>query len=675
MELTMWGKVVTGVASTSDKMLHASTVAKIVEEKSPKKKIALVRVLPWMVQKCSGNAQLQNYQTQGGEKDGKEAARMIYRNIKLRFKYLTATENYRRTKYERPWPIQMRLPWKVVDIVKMIEPKVLVKEVAMIVSEDEVPSVPIPPGGMEGANVQVKVMVDGSTNEKTAHKIGPTCSFPTHYSNGTGELSAAAKGRIEGKQPPFQPSARMSAKLKAIADAILVAVYPEKAVREWKDGAECKPLKDLCSSKWSAHMYGLAYQSLVDRGDSFSVNLEAQIKSEVLGYDEHKGHRPRIIINAGPEAQIAGKIVTKCVEELWTAHFADFMIKHKPKIEAVMEMMGHVKESDRFMESDGSAWDATICSRLKDILENRILFHVGKILYADGDWSESLEMWWKKDMEQRTKKKVAAKFCKGGAMARLCMTNTRMSGDALTSIGNAIVNMSLWAAVVLDHPQDFIRQPYLNKYKSNGVADVQFRPNVEGDDGAVVTSTNMTVEAIEAEWKSLGFNMKIFERKKGDQMIFVGMQALRTTEGATCPLPEIARGIKASRWTVGEVSPEFNCMRFVARMQLNKESELMCGYYRRIALWWREQIKADKPQVIMDADTQFKVHGEFKVDRKCDIDAVLETVYEHKESARATVVGAIGEEEYKLALEKMQAFGTIGPDVNPMQVFPPSFLS
>jgi hypothetical protein len=173
---------------------------------------------------------------------------------------------------------------------------------------------------------------------------------------------------------------------------------------------------------------------------------------------------------------------------------------------------------------------------------------------------------------------------------------------------------------------------------------------------------------------SLGFNMKIFERKVGDQMVFVGMQALRTATGATCPVPEVARGIKNSGWTVGDPSPENNCMRFICRMKLNADDELMCGYYRRIALWWREQVKAEKPIVDMDAETQFKLYGEFKKGRKCSIDEALEEEFTHDPQARATLEGLLGVEGYKEALEKMQAFGTIGPDVSPLAVFQYSLL-
>jgi len=526
---------------------------------------------------------------------------------------------------------------------------------------------------VRATNVEVVAIIDGAITSGIATQVGPSAGNPVHYGNSVAALQAAAASRIEGKQPPFKPSKALRRRITEVVNELQRTVLTPDAILAWKDQAENCELAELCSKKWSKELFHRAYDNLAKQGVDVRTVYKAQIKPEVLDFNPSKGHRPRIIANCGPEAQICMKVVTKCFEDLIIGHFVDNSIKHKPKMDAVREAFGGVSLTERLLEGDGSAWDATISPELKAISENRMLFDVAEVLFAGGMACEVLEHWWASDAKARSKKKIAMPFTKGGAVASLVMKNTRMSGDGLTSIGNFIINAIIWSAVILDTPADWVKNPKRKEFKSLG-KNALFVPRYEGDDSFVRTTSTKTLEAIEADWLSVGFNMKIFERGVGDKVIFVGVEAMRLADGTlTTPIPEVKRGIVGSAWTLAkDVTPELCAGMFAARAEMNKECALMQRYYAAIARSWLTLCKGTMVQ--LDRESQYQLFGEYVPDLPVDLADLLERP--PTRAGDAVLKAYMRDDEMEKAYLAMDCFDAgIDITISPSEIFPASMVA
>jgi len=577
---------------------------------------------------------------------------------------------------------------------------------------------------------KLEVMLDGKSMSRTAIQIGPAVGTPVHYANSLGSLGAAVAGRIVGKQKRFDPPEALRRKVTRMVDRIIDVVLTPEKIKAWRDKAENQPFAELCSKKWTNQMFQNAWDTLIARGSDANVGWEAIIKSEVLQFDVSKGARPRIIMSCGPEAQVMSKVVVRCLEDLYFHHFTGAHIKYKPKVDAVNEILKKITPESRVFQGDGSAWDATIMPELKQLIENRLLGHVAEELFRNGDCCGALKTWWDADLKDRNRNTMTLKFCAGKAVARLVILSTRRSGDSFTSGGNGSTNKILWTCIILEFPEQYVDNPRRGFYigscwRLSGVrglerpevikwiteindklweklktgkkgprtsivepfkfpmvlptfmqgadliSNVKYIPAVEGDDSLINTTTRQTIEHIEKCWHQLAFNMKLFERKPGQMIVFVGMEALRQTDGSVSePLPELTRGLVQSGWTLSaDASSETIAGMFAARVEMNRSCNIMGRYYSAVARHWAAQCG---DEVVLTRDAQFKLFGQL-----IDNPRVRFSDYLDKDIADtpcAVTRHYMSDEEIKRVSLQLDALEAIDPAYNLRELFPASVL-
>jgi hypothetical protein len=684
----VFAKISASVASASDRVYGTSTIAKITDVADEEHRIGLIRVLPHLL-------------TVMMERDG-HADRCTRRC-------------FGEERVERAWLIAPKPPPTVSN--HSVEEVPFVPKVVSLVADTSGegiemanvsggPPAESPPSGLLGRcdalddldgvlpslnldhttvdteTVKVTIIDDGVPVERTAYQIGPAVGKPTHYSESVNSMSAAADKRIVGRQRAYKPKKNYADKLETFVQAMLDNVLTDDAIRAWKDRAENAPLRDIASSKWSQETFDRAYQNLLDQGAECRVGFSAQVKSEVLQFNEKKGHRPRIIANCGPEGQLCAKVVVKCLEDLVFKHFKSRSIKHQPKMEAVNRLLGEIEEHHRVLEGDGAAWDACVSHQLKCALENKLLWHVAERLFIGGDAVECLEAWWKADAKQRERPRTSLKYSKGRAAAYLTMANTRMSGDAGTSVLNWIVNAAIWACVLLDDPGEWVRNPERGVYKSYG-KDIVFRVAYEGDDSLIITTSDMSVEAIVAIWESFGFNMEIFDRKPatankyGDIISFVGVECVRQPKDdkgrcVSAAIPQFIRGVVQSAWTLAEPSPELCASIFAAKAAMSKDCSLLHSYYASICAGWLEKCKTPH-SVELDRESQFQLFGNYEAGRVANLRE--ECFRESTKDGDAVLSKYLTQEQLFDAYRRMDSFGGgLDLTVSPKEIFPASLF-
>jgi hypothetical protein len=248
------------------------------------------------------------------------------------------------------------------------------------------------------------------------------------------------------------------------------------------------------------------------------MNAEGQLEEEQPVPDDDK---PRIIINDKDLFQLAILYAAKIFAKLFFDRKFRFHIKGCPKDQSMREMAALFEETfwhTSVIESDGKAWDTCCGPELRKLIENRILKKISKVLYSDGcDSTLPLQAREYEDKHRNAdtvkveSDTVDAKAKKGSGEPKgyVIMRAIRRSGDGMTSAGNGLINLVLWAVCVLNRPELFFRDLFEGKWTPQTLyrynEDIMgnyptgdyragqpikeywgvFIPKVEGDDGAV----------------------------------------------------------------------------------------------------------------------------------------------------------------------------------------------
>lgn len=451
----------------------------------------------------------------------------------------------------------------------------------------------------------------------TAVPTGPPIVPSEHFKCGVAELKQALMTRVDGKTRPFKPSPALLTKLQQVTTALKECVLTHSQVRKFRDTHQ--ELKDLCSKKWNQAMIQNAIDGLYAKGVlSERIRWKAQIKAEVLPKNKKKGLRPRIIANCGEEAQLCALVTLSTIEHLLFEWFDAHTVKHRPKLQAVeriFEHMGHNRLA-RIFEGDGSAWDITVSTPLKNLVENQLIWHVASILFEDGDVCESIKSWFDADMAARKAPKANMTFSKGAAYSRLTIRACRYSGDRGTSVLNWIVNFASWTSIILDDPRQAVQFPNQKMFRQHDGTRVMYNYAYEGDDSIVETTTPKSDSMIVEAWESMGFNMTLFERQVGDMVVFTGMQACRRPGGLGQPIPEPKRNVASAAWSVNSPSDDEKACSAYARAHMYKNYYPLAKYFAMIGDHWRQ----GRTKLLMDRETQFRIYGNFAGERYTDSD-------------------------------------------------------
>lgn len=435
------------------------------------------------------------------------------------------------------------------------------------INTDAVAAMTLPPpnedatDGMVGSNVSEEDMglekEDRITGHETvpvepkvlAHQIGPDLIPTEVFESSATNLKTGLKKRV---QPlGFKASKTTIRKIEKTVNALLEHVFNREAIVKWR---EANPdIDEFKSSKWD----GARWAQAVD--EAFSdvygkIEQTAQIKvNEAL---PAKGKAPRPILQCGDRAQVMMNLPVKCFEDLLFEYFEEASIKHIDKLGAMKRVASHLRQRGaNLVEGDGSAWDSCCNPKIRAMTENRIIRHIIEVLSDDPQVPKA---WLQKTMEDMDKKFIKGKckitdFC--NTPLKFMIESIRQSGHRGTSCFNYLINLICWLVVLCDQPEKMIvktkngelRQKYVS---ARDKQSYNLKYAFEGDDSAISTTEHLEShsDVIEAEWKSMGFRMKLIYVK--NKMTFTGYDFLCNSSGPTeCMIPEICRNISSSSWT------------------------------------------------------------------------------------------------------------------------------
>lgn len=518
------------------------------------------------------------------------------------------------------------------------------------------------------AGIVFKILADDApSNDKPAYQVGPLSGDAVHYGNHPASVGVSVNNRAANMAQPCSPSSEMLKKLNSMVDAFIAKTFTKKKILDWLDNVSRAPLKDICSGKWSAEALENAFKFLIAQGSDLSLKWQANVKQEVAQLAVKQGeqcHRPRLVQDFSHAGQLAEKIVMACFEALLFAPdaFEACSIKHMPKMSRVREIFSTPGPTDKVYEGDGSGWEYGVGLDLMVLGEQRIMEHIGTILFNGGDVMGLQEAWWQYAFVGRSSRKAKFSHKKGKNQASLTMRACRKSGDGITSSGNWFINALIWACILLDDPGAWVRDPKAQRYLQKDGSYVRFVVFFEGDDSFVVTDSPLSIGAIEEAWARLGFQMKLASREMGDRLVFVGVEGRRGSKAP--PVPEIPRGLLNSGWSLiqpGSTEAENKdfarsvATAYFARAEMNATSKLMSSYYLALSTHW-----ADKANVVAGDTTelcwedQHKLFGKFEAGTKLDLRAKLSAFESTNTSADVVRAHFDSDENYERALRRVE---------------------
>lgn len=423
--------------------------------------------------------------------------------------------------------------------------------------------------GMKGSNVSEKDMglededrISGGVSTPVepkvlAHQIGPDLIPTEVFESSVTNLKTGLKKRV---QPlGFKASKNTIRKIEKTVNALMQHVFPREAIVRWRE--ENPDIDEFKSSKWDGARWA---QAVDDAFADINAKIEqtAQIKlNEAL---PAKGKAPRPILQCGDRAQVMMNLPVKCFEDLLFHYFEEASIKHIDKLGAMKRVASHLRQRGaNVVEGDGSAWDSCCNPKIRAMTENRIIRHIIEVLSDDPQVPKS---WLLKTMDDMDKKFIKGKckvtdFC--NTPLKFMIESIRQSGHRGTSCFNYLINLVCWLVVLCEHPERMIIKTQNGELRAKYISarDKQtytLKYAFEGDDSAISTTEHLEshADAIEAEWKSMGFRMKLIYVK--DKMTFTGYDFLCDSLGPTdVMIPEVCRNIASSSWTCSSLVKSF----------------------------------------------------------------------------------------------------------------------
>jgi len=425
-----------------------------------------------------------------------------------------------------------------------------------------------------------------------AHQIGPDL-IPTEVMASTeGNLKCGLSKRVRPLK--FKAKPALVRRIDKAVGAMMKHVFTFNKIKKWRE--ENPEFDEFKSKKWDSQRWRQAVEDCLSE-TTHKIQQEFQIKlNEAL---PAKDKAPRPIIQCGDKAQVMMQLPVKCFEELLFEAFEQASIKHCPKHAAMKRIAKHLRQDQKctVIEGDGSAWDACCNETIRGMTENMVMRRIISILGSDPEvpreWLDAVLA----DMEKpfiKGKAKV-----QGGKLVppiRVMIDSIRQSGHRGTSCFNYFINLICWVSVLAANPDEVIRSFVKNPdapvwYKSaNDGHWYQLKFAFEGDDSVLSTTEVVNGKAIEEDWTSMGFRMKLVYVEQ--KMTFTGFDFLCDEYGpvgAFCP--EIPRNIASSSWTCSSLVKqdpskvnEVGMAAMYARAENFKDCGPMCHYFAQLGL-------------------------------------------------------------------------------------------
>jgi hypothetical protein len=460
--------------------------------------------------------------------------------------------------------------------------------------------------------------------------IGPISGPVVCYGNTSANLAAAIEERITKKKTKVKLTAADRAKVTSVVDALLDKVFTPDAINGWAEKLGDHTFSDLRSKAWSEKRYKQTLQRLLEKDPRQPLHADAGVKHEVLPLQDPP-KPPRMLLADGDESQVMSLPVISCLEHLLFEHFPHRNIKHRPSEQGVRDCLAHLAEAcgrEDFwvVEGDGSAWDTTCSTKIRALIENRIIRRIGDVLGA----SDAVPQWWREltqDLNEREFLRVRAprKELKNGEKWCAIISAIRRSGHRGTSVLNWLINFVLWSAALLDDPTQAVLQAGLITLPDGSVLAMSF----EGDDSILAGSgwgdAAERLRAAEAFWQRAGFRMKLRIHGAGSVAEFCGWHCLVGPSGPdqhNC-CPDLRRNVACGAWTeskgavacvkVGDlrgyhrVGLASNLSRYLS---FAGSVPLLAQYYLQIALWHHSRAQMLRGEHIEWERSHLYKHGE-----------------------------------------------------------------
>jgi 8-oxo-dGTP pyrophosphatase MutT (NUDIX family) len=411
-------------------------------------------------------------------------------------------------------------------------------------------------------------VIGQSTNPTNSKQIVgvlslPLTDDPNVYAKEADNIESAIDNRITKKQRPFTATVEDRGLVGRLVAAALGnnprrAVFSMRKVVSWW---EKHLLNDLRSGKWAESRLSQTVEGLCRRIDP-SFKLSCDIKLEPMP----EGKAPRMLIADGDEGQVMALLVICCIEDLIKQHMPKKTIKGLGKRPAMERLAAELRvPASAFsktkgktcgqhtgyskpvppgvsvFEGDGSAWDTTCSAKLRDIVENPVIMHVGSILKVLMSEPTS---WVDAHYDVCSLEKLAMTFKKNNEFRKLLIDAIRRSGHRGTSPLNWWDNFVGWHVCVFKQPEIFL-DPDVRYGEDHSGIWRWLASGFEGDDSILSTTPKIQESdeiyvSILQRWERLGFNMKIFLRTT--RALFTGYYMALDDSGPTgVMMPEVDR--------------------------------------------------------------------------------------------------------------------------------------
>jgi len=355
-----------------------------------------------------------------------------------------------------------------------------------------------------------------SVDQVRAIKLAPG-KARVFYANSIENYISAIYWRVLQKQQnKFCPTKEDVRRVSMMVDDLKEKVFTRKAVRY--------AMQKLCgligvkSAKWGEQRF---MNSLVNLLRQHEPRFE--VKGNVKNEPYKPGKPPRPLHADGDEGQIMAGVVLWVLEDIMFHKYEAYSIKHRGKEEAMRDACRHLslKAGQEVIETDGSAWDATMSKELRDLIENPVVDHVTALLIELG-WPYPPQ-WAKAHGKVNRQQSLKVTVGRGIARVKAQIPAIRRSGHRGTSSLNWLINFVLSTCAVIETPSR-------TKFGGHGFLDPTTKWGVdrwgkrrmfswigEGDDGTSSTWPKLLdaqVDDVKSFWTRMGVNCELVRCSK-----------------------------------------------------------------------------------------------------------------------------------------------------------------
>jgi hypothetical protein len=378
--------------------------------------------------------------------------------------------------------------------------------------------------------------------------VAPTQKPPNVYLNTPQNEQDAIHGRLDTKsrEVTFTPADRKQ--LGKFVQAMIHSpdskqcIFSKRKIEEFLGGFCVGEAK---SRKWSWERFHHAWDQASEMPFP-RIASKCMVKAEAMA--ECKS--PRSLLADGDVGQVFSLICIFTLESLLFDHVGEGRcIKHVAKRDGIQNVAAALTKNGQIksfpIETDGSAWDATMSAQLRGMIEDPIIRHISKIVDSFGILPHG---WCNAHILHNTKTRLKLTHTTKNAgvheFVKWEIASIRRSGHRGTSCLNYLCNMTLFYCSLFREPQKMLNSEVCNGQCHDGVTR-WCRWAGEGDDG--LGAIRPSIEGTQAEkdflefWRRAGCNMKVLFPKERATFCGYHIQVNGDKTLGTIVAPEVPR--------------------------------------------------------------------------------------------------------------------------------------